>query len=118
MNVSLQVYVTFKVGASLNSAMFKRCPLKTHMSKQGRIIRLDSYRRERRAQQQQHKRNRIQSGFHYAEQALRIMIEEADLRGHTDTTAVWYATVRAAVKALKAQGWTREELLLLIKDCE
>ena len=46
------------------------------------------------------------------------MIEEADLRGHTDTTAVWYATVRAAVKALKAQGWTREELLLLIKDCE
>lgn len=88
------------------------------MSKQGRIIRLDTYRRERRAQQQQHKRNRIQSGFHFAEQAMRIMLEEAQRSGHNDMPAVWYATARAAITALRAQGWTTEELIQLIKDCK
>lgn len=88
------------------------------MSKQGRIIRLDTYRRERRAQQQQQKSRRIQSGFHFAEQAMRIMWEEAQRSGHNDITAVWYATMRAAITALRAQGWTREELLKIIQDCE
>lgn len=88
------------------------------MSKQGRIIRLDTFRKEKRAQQQQQKRHRIQSGFHFAEQAMRIMQEEAVRSGHNDMIAVWYATVRAAVSALRAQGWTTEELLKIIKDCK
>jgi len=93
-------------------------PPKKFMSKQGRIIRLDTYRRERRAQQQQVKRNRIQSGFHFAEQAMRIMREEAERGGHNDMIAVWYATMRAAITALKRSGWTREELMKTLKDCE
>ena len=93
-------------------------PPKKFMSKQGRIIRLDTFRRERKAQQQQHQRRRIQSGFHFAEQALRIMREEAERSGHNDMPAVWYATARAAITALRRSGWTQEELLKIIKDCK
>jgi len=96
--------------------MFKRCPPKTHMSKQGRIIRLDTYRRERRAQQQQHKRRRIQSGFHFAETALQIMLEEAQRSGHNDITAIWYATARASIQALRHSGWTTEDLIMIVRD--
>lgn len=88
------------------------------MSKQGRIIRLDTFRKEKRAQQQQQKRHRIQSGFQFAETALQIMMEEAHKRGHTDIPAIWYATVRAAITALRQSGWTTEELLKIIKDCK
>lgn len=46
------------------------------------------------------------------------MQEEAARSGHNDMIAVWYATMRAAITALKRQGWTREELSKLLKDCE
>lgn len=86
------------------------------MSKQGRIIRLDTFRKEKRAQQQQQKRHRIQSGFHFAEQAMRIMQEEAVRSGHNDMPAVWYATARAAITALRRSGWTTEDLIKIVRD--
>ena len=82
----------------------------------GKIIRLDTYRRERRASAQQDRRRRMHSGFAFAETALQIMLEEAVKRGHTDIPAIWYATARASLQALRQLGWTTEDLIRLIKD--
>lgn len=82
----------------------------------GKIIRLDSVRRERKIQEQENQRRRMHSGFAFAETALQIMIEEALKRGHTDIPAIWYATARASLAALRQAGWTTEDLIRLIKE--
>lgn len=82
----------------------------------GKIIRLDSYRREKQAQRAEHKRRRMHSGFAFAETALEIMMEEAHKRAHTDTAAIWYACARASIQALRHAGWTTEDLIRIVKD--
>ena len=82
----------------------------------GKIIRLESVRRERKIQERENQRRRMHSGFAFAETALQIMIEEALKRGHTDIPAIWYATARASLAALRQSGWTMEDLIRLIKD--
>jgi len=82
----------------------------------GKIIRLDSYRKDRQAMQAQHQRRRMHSGFAFAETALQIMLEEAHKRGHTDIPAIWYATARASIQALRHSGWTTEDLIKIVRD--
>jgi hypothetical protein len=85
-------------------------------NKTAKVIRLDSYRKDRKISAQQAKRRKMHEGFAFAETALMIMAEEARRRGHTDLPAIWYATARASIQALRHTGWTTEELLLLVKD--
>jgi hypothetical protein len=82
----------------------------------GKIIRLDSYRKDKQSSQQSEQRRRMHSGFAFAETALMIMVDEARKRGHTDLPAIWYATARASLSALRHAGWTTQDLLRLVKD--
>ena len=82
----------------------------------GKIIRLDSYRKDRQAMEHQNRRRRMHSGFAFAETALMIMVDEARKRGHTDIPAIWYATARASIQALRHSGWTTEDLIKIVKD--
>ncbi len=82
----------------------------------GKVIRMESYRRDKKLSQHSEQRRRMQSGFAFAETALMIMVDEARKRGHADLPAIWYATARASLQALRHTGWTTEDLIKLIKD--
>jgi len=86
------------------------------MAHRDNVIRLDSYRRDRRSQQLRIKRAKMHSGFNFAERALEILIEEAQRSGHNDIQAVWYTMARQSLEALRHWGWTTEELIKLAKD--
>ena len=89
---------------------------KNIMAHRDNIIRLDSYRRDRKSQQLRIKRAKMHSGFNFAERALVILIEEAQRSGHNDIQAVWYTLARTSFEALRHMGWTTEDLIKLIKD--
>jgi hypothetical protein len=82
----------------------------------GKVIRMESYRKDKRSSQQSEQRRRMHSGFAFAETALMIMVDEARKRGHADLPAIWYATARASLQALRHTGWTTEDLIRLVKD--
>lgn len=84
--------------------------------KQGKIIRLNTYRQERRAQSERLESHRRHQGFLFAEQALQIMLEEAGRSGERDITAVWYATARMALRHLRLRGFSQAEIERMIKE--
>lgn len=78
------------------------------------IIRLDTYRRDRRVQGLKKRHHEIQAGLQFAERAMRIMIEEAHERGDIDIPTVWHRTMIAAITGLKKSGWNTEDFIRLI----
>jgi len=81
-----------------------------------KIIKLESYRRDKNAIKNKHKMLRLQGGYRWADLAIKIMQEEMSKRDDIDYAAVSYSFLRFNIKMLQKHGWTNRDIEKIFKD--